>query len=35
MDSANSRVAKPGLVNLVPPRRANRVDSSRRNIIIL
>jgi predicted kinase len=34
MDSATARVAKPGLVNLVPPPRAGRVDVTRRNIVI-
>lgn len=34
MDNATSKVVKPGLVNRVPPLRAGRVDTSRRNIVI-
>jgi len=34
LDDASSRVAKPGMVNLVPNPTAGRVDMSRRNIII-
>lgn len=33
-DNANSRVVKPGLVNLVPSPTAGRVDATRRNIVI-
>ncbi len=33
-NSANSRVIKPGLVNLIPNPSAGRVDLSRRNIVI-
>ena len=33
-DSANARIIKPGLVNLVPNPTAGRVDISRRNIVI-
>ena len=34
VDSANARIIKPGLVNLVPNPTAGRVDISRRNIVI-
>jgi predicted kinase len=33
-DGANSKLVKPGLVNLVPNPAAGRVDQSRRNILI-
>ncbi len=34
VDEANSRIVKPGLVNLIPSSLPGRVDLSRRNIVI-
>lgn len=33
-DGANSKIVKPGLVNLIPNPMAGRVDNTRRNIVI-